>query len=81
MTIVIKEVPAGLFKAKCLALLDEVRDSRQELVITKRGVAVARIVPMEQPHNTKIEYGGRMKDTVEVVGDIFSTGETWNAES
>jgi antitoxin (DNA-binding transcriptional repressor) of toxin-antitoxin stability system len=72
MTIVKKEVPAGL--------LGDVRGSRQELLITRRGVAVARIVPME-PSDIRIQHGGRMKDTAEVLGEIFSSGETWNAES
>ena len=43
-----REVPAGEFKAKCLALLDQVSVTRQEIVVTKRGRAVARIVPIEK---------------------------------
>ncbi len=41
-----REIPAGQFKAKCLALLDEVRDNNEEIIVTKRGKAVARLVPM-----------------------------------
>jgi prevent-host-death family protein len=40
-------VPAATFKAKCLALLDEVAATRQPLVVTKRGRAVARLVPVD----------------------------------
>ena len=40
-----RQIAAGEFKAKCLHLLDEVRQSRKEIVITKRGRAVARLVP------------------------------------
>lgn len=72
-------VPAGEFKAKCLAMLDEVRDERKELVITKRGVAVARVVPIEAKPVGVGTYGGRMKGTIEVLGDILSTGEKWEA--
>ena len=43
-----REVPAGEFKAKCLALLDQVSMTRQEIVVTKRGHAVARLVPIEK---------------------------------
>ena len=39
-------VPAGEFKAKCLALFDEVETRRRSFVITKRGRPVARIVPL-----------------------------------
>ena len=43
-----REVPAGEFKAKCLALLDQVSMTRQEIVVTKRGHAVARLVLIEK---------------------------------
>lgn len=40
-------IPAGQFKARCLALLDDVAATGRTIVVTKRGKAVARIVPME----------------------------------
>lgn len=39
-------VPAGVFKAKCLALFDEVETRGRSFVVTKRGRAVARVVPL-----------------------------------
>jgi prevent-host-death family protein len=44
-------VPAGEFKAKCLALFDQVETSRKSFVVTKRGRPVARVVPM--PSNAR----------------------------
>ena len=41
-----RRVPAGEFKAKCLALFDEVEERRHTFVVTKRGRPVARIVPL-----------------------------------
>lgn len=41
-----KVVPAGEFKAKCLALLDQVEAGRTSFTITKRGRPVARVVPL-----------------------------------
>jgi prevent-host-death family protein len=38
-------VTASDFKAKCLALLDRVRDRGETIVVTKRGRVVARVVP------------------------------------
>ena len=79
MTIVMSEtIAAGVFKAKCLALLDEVQQSGKEYVITKRGKRVARLVPIkeEQP-----KIFGRMKGTGKILGDIYSTGEKWEADS
>ena len=40
-------IPAGRFKAECLALLDDVAHSSVEIVVTKRGRPVARVVPVE----------------------------------
>ncbi len=71
-------IAAGVFKAKCLALLDEVAETGQELVITKRGKQIAKLVPIgkKKPELT----WGRMKGTVKIKGNIFSTGAKWEAE-
>ena len=42
-----KKIAAGEFKARCLALLDEVAETGRELVVTKRGRAVAKVVPLD----------------------------------
>ena len=72
------QIAAGEFKAKCLRLLDEVHRSRKEIVITKRGRAVARLLPAEE--NTPAVFG-RMKGTVEILGDLIAPlGERWDAD-
>jgi PHD/YefM family antitoxin component YafN of YafNO toxin-antitoxin module len=38
-----KTIPAGTFKARCLAIMDEVQAKRQAVVITKRGKLVAKL--------------------------------------
>lgn len=54
MTMKAKErsVPAGEFKAKCLALFDEVETRGRSFVITKRGRPVARVVPLPSETTT-----------------------------
>jgi prevent-host-death family protein len=42
------EINATEFKAKCLGLLDHVQESGDVLVISKRGVPVAKLVPMNE---------------------------------
>jgi len=64
-----KEVSAGEFKARCLALMDEVRDSGGEYVITKRGEPVAKLVPVRMERRPLL---GSMKGTAR----IASTSET-----
>ena len=39
-----RSISASEFKAKCLALLDEVAEKGQPLVVTKRGKPVARVL-------------------------------------
>lgn len=39
------KVGASEFKAKCLALIDRVRERGEPITITKRGRVVARLVP------------------------------------
>jgi prevent-host-death family protein len=43
-----KVIPAGEFKARCLALMDEVAETREPIVVTKRGKPVVRILPAEE---------------------------------
>lgn len=73
-----RQIGAGEFKAKCLGLLDEVQRERKEIVITKRGKPVARLVPVETAPPALF---GRMKGTLEILGDIVSPiDEIWDAE-
>jgi prevent-host-death family protein len=72
-----RSIPAGTFKARCLALMDEVRDRGTEYVITKRGKAVAKLVPVRVESRRLL---GSMRGTVTVRGDIVSpTDEPWDA--
>jgi prevent-host-death family protein len=73
-----KAIAAGEFKAKCLHLLDEVQQTRKEIVITKRGRPVARLVPVEEE---LLSIFGRMKGSGKILGDIVGpTGEVWEAD-
>ena len=79
MTIVMQQkIAAGAFKARCLRLLDEVEQQRSEIVITKRGRPVARLVPIGE---SAPAIFGRLKGTGRIIGDIFSTGESWEADA
>ncbi len=60
----IKTVPAGLFKQGCLALLDEVAEQNVELVVTKRGRPVARVVPIHEPRQQEAAILLRMRARV-----------------
>lgn len=72
-----KVIPAAEFKAKCLRILDELEP--QGILITKRGKAIARVLPATTVDNKSLI--GSMKGKIQIKGDIFSTGVSWNAES
>jgi prevent-host-death family protein len=67
-----KTIPAGEFKAKCLKLMDEVERTGEEVVITKRGKPVAKLVPAEpRAGERRGSLVGCMKGTVTILGDII----------
>jgi prevent-host-death family protein len=45
----LNEISATRFKARCLSLLNEVAEEGAELIVTKHGRPVARVVPVEAP--------------------------------
>ena len=47
-----RRITATQFKAQCLALLDEAA-AGEEIVVTKHGRAVARVIPAEAPADLK----------------------------
>jgi prevent-host-death family protein len=73
-----RRIAAGEFKAKCLELLNDVQRQRKEIVITKRGKPVAKVVPVDE---RPASFIGSMKGTMDIVGDIVSPVEMrWEAE-
>lgn len=71
-----KTIPASEFKARCLALVAEVRSTREPVLITKRGRPVARLVPAGKPE----KFIGRLTGVFKIVGDIESPcdeSEAW----
>jgi len=75
------EVTISEFKAKCLALLEQVRRTRQPIRITRHGKAVAEVVPP-----TVLQEGaswiGSLKDSVIIKGDVISPAndeDEWEA--
>lgn len=69
MTMAIKSMSAGDFKAQCLAVMDEVQARRHEVVITKRGKPVAKLVPIEDAPRSVF---GCMAGTAQIVGDLIA---------
>jgi prevent-host-death family protein len=62
-----KEMPAGQFKSRCLAVMDQVQQTGEPVLITKHGKPVAKLVPAPA---TPEDIFGYMAGKVKVVGDI-----------
>jgi prevent-host-death family protein len=60
-------MPAGEFKARCLRVMEEVNKYRTPVVITKKGRAVAKLVPPDAPAT---DVFGCMAGTARIVGDV-----------
>lgn len=72
-------IGAGEFKARCLRPLDLVAQGHEEVIITKRGRPVARLVPV-RPHEDKLLFGA-MAGSVARQGDLISPiDEQWDAD-
>jgi prevent-host-death family protein len=72
-------IPAAVFKAECLKLMDEVARTGRSILITKHGKPVAQLGPVMAEPGSLFGY---MKNTIQIKGDVVAeTGETWDANS
>jgi prevent-host-death family protein len=75
-----KQIPAGQFKAQCLAIMDQVLHSGEPVVITKHGKPVVKLVPAENRVDDIFDY---MAGKVKIVGDIvgpITPPEDWETK-
>ncbi|MGR3319821.1 MAG: type II toxin-antitoxin system Phd/YefM family antitoxin [Candidatus Anammoxibacter sp.] len=63
------------FKSRALKLLDEIHHSGESITVTKRGIPIAKVVPVNDQTN-EIDLKGTL---IEQDDDIFSSGEKWDA--
>ena len=69
-----RTIPAGEFKAKCLAIMDEVQSGGKPVLITKRGKPVARLMPLESATDSEPRpIFGAWQGKLRIVGDIVSS--------
>ena len=73
-----RTVSATEFKAKCLALLDQVAEKQVTYIVTKRGRMVAKVVPVDDGKELK-SLKGSVIFLTDNEQDLFSTGEAWTA--
>lgn len=73
-----RTMSATEFKAQCLSLMDDVQRTGDEVIITKHGKAVARLVA---PENALSSAYGWMNGTVTFVGDATAPEDVWDLDA
>jgi len=65
-----KDIAISEFKAKCLALLEQVQKTKKPKRVTRIGKPIAEVVPPSE--TAPSDWMGSMHDTIEILGDIVS---------
>jgi prevent-host-death family protein len=63
------EINAAEFRANCFKILDQVKLTHTEVVITKRGEPIAKLVHIGQLKEKDPMFGS-MEGLVEIIGDL-----------
>lgn len=74
-----RKMAAAQFKAECLAVMDQVLQSGQPVVITKHGKPVVKVVPANECEE---EIFGALSGIARIAGDIEKTvpAADWGVE-
>jgi len=71
-------IPAGQFKATCLAVMEEVRRTGEPVTVTKHGSPVVHVVPAAASDAPPLF--GRMRGVVRIAGDLLAPLDVeWDA--
>ena len=73
----IQQIPASQFKARCLALLDEVAATGQARVVTKRGKPVAMLVSLGEQGPADLRGSVRYEREEDLISPL---DEVWEAD-
>jgi len=66
-----QEIAISEFKAKCLAILDQVAKTKSPVRITRHGKPVVDVVPTV-PEVDRAALFGSMRGSIQILGDIVS---------
>ncbi len=75
-----RKIGAAKFKTQCLKVMEQVRTTREPVLITKRGQPLAKLVPVADKSSD--DFIGRLEGIITIVGDIESPIvplEDWDA--
>ena len=82
----VRTIKASEFKARCLKLMDEIAASGAEIVITKNGRPVSRLVPYRRKPKSlfgidrgRVEVLGNLDEPLDVAWEAAS-GQIWSED-
>jgi len=67
----IREIAISKFKARCLSLLEEVSKTKTPLRVTRRGEAIADVIPTSSEAEQR-SWIGSLSGSIDILGDIIS---------
>lgn len=74
-----EKMQAAKFKSECLKIMERVKKTRRKIVITKRNIPIAKLVPIDTEDE---QVFGRLKRTVHFRDNLIDPiEEDWNANS
>jgi antitoxin (DNA-binding transcriptional repressor) of toxin-antitoxin stability system len=69
----------GKFKAECLREIENIQQTGEPLIVTKRGKPIVKIIPIFEEEQGS--FFGCMKNTFSIEGDIMAPIEDhWNID-
>ena len=77
-----KTIAISEFKPTCLAVLERVRRTREGVIITRRGLPVAQVLPPPPPNVPEGSSFGCLASQTTIAGDLVepaSAPEDWDA--
>jgi antitoxin (DNA-binding transcriptional repressor) of toxin-antitoxin stability system len=77
-----RDMNASDFKARCLALIDEIARTGEGLTILKRGRPLVRVIPFVEDAGRSAQ--DRLGGSVEILGDVVGPAlppDAWDAEA
>lgn len=73
-----KYIAAGKFKAECLKMMDEVKASGHEIIITKHRMPIVKLCPIAEKEQ---KLFGALKGSVHIQDDLLQPiDEEWDAD-
>ncbi len=71
------EITVTQFKARCLGIIEKVQREKCRVVISRHGRPAAQLLPVTE--EAAAPLFGRARGETRLRGDLFTTGEAWDA--